>query len=104
MATAGPGTAGPWPTRSRLGASARSARADSSYGGVAVSSRLHLRFPFAAMEAARDRHAAVAREDVAGDQRPVARVEERDVAGRVTRAGDGLEAADAHARLEAHVR
>ncbi len=47
-----------------------------------------------------DRYAAVAREHITRDQRPVARIEERNVAGRVTGARDDLEAADAVAWLQ----
>ena len=53
---------------------------------------------------ARYREVTVGGEDVARDQRAIARVEERDVAGTVTRAGHDLEAADPVAGRKPHVR
>jgi hypothetical protein len=63
----------------------------------------HRREREAQVEMVRHGDAADRREDVAGDQRAVARVEERDVTRRVTGAGDDLEAPDAVARREPDV-
>ncbi len=101
IAAPGASATGPWPAARRDGSSARSAaRRGQVLGAVrrrAVGERE------APVEVVRHFRSPVGGEDIARDQRAVAGVQERDVAGSVSRRGDHLEAADPLAAAEQHV-